>query len=167
MAQKNREEENAKARAAYAADGGKAQREADKRCADKIAERGEMCVECGVNPRYRTYRTCQSCYYKKNRDKYNESSRKYNQRLRDECFAGYGNRCACEPCGETNVGFLTLDHVNRNGAEEKRTLGHSSNLQTYRLAIELGFPDDYQLLCFNCNCGRERSDGICPHLITD
>ena len=159
---KDQEKKRADARAAYAADGGRRQREADQRCAERIAERGEMCVECGEKPRYRTYKTCQSCYYDRNRDKYNESSRRYNQKLRDDCFAGYGNKCAC--CGESEVLFLTLDHVNRNGAEEKRALGHTSNLQTYRHAIQNGFPDDYQLLCWNCNCGRERNNGICPHL---
>ena len=159
------EKKRAANRAAYAADGGKRQREADQRCADKISERGELCVDCGINPRYRTYRTCQQCYYVRNREKYNASSRRYNQRLRDECFAGYGNKCAC--CGESNMGFLTLDHVNRDGSEQRRSLGYHSNLQTYRLAIELGFPDEYQLLCFNCNCGRERFDGVCPHKLSD
>lgn len=23
--------------------------------------------------------------------------------------------------------------------------------------------DRYQLLCFNCNCGRHRNGGVCPH----
>lgn len=159
--EKNRE----KARAAYKSDGGKRQREADQRCADKIKARGDVCVDCGNNPRYRTYRTCKPCYRARNKDKLNAQSRKYNQRLRDDCFAGYGNQCAC--CGELNVGFLTLDHVNRDGAEKKRTLKLHSNLQTYRIAIEQNFPNDYQLLCFNCNCGRERFDGVCPHKITD
>lgn len=167
MANEDQEKKRAAAREAYHRDGGKRQREAEQRCADKIAARGELCVDCGEKPRYRTYRTCQACYYKRNREKLNADSRRYNQRLRDECFAGYGGRCACPPCGETNPLFLTLDHVNRNGAEEKRKLGHTSNLQTYRHAIDLGFPDDYQLLCFNCNCGRERNDGVCPHLNAD
>ena len=148
-------------RAAYARDGGNRQREADQQCADKIAERGEMCVDCGVNPRYRTYRTCQACYYIRNRHKYNASSREYNERLHIDCFAGYGNRCAC--CGENDRLFLTLDHVNRDGAEQRRKLNLKSNLQIYRIAIEQGFPDDYQILCFNCNCGRERNNGVCPH----
>ena len=169
MSYKNQEDKNAAARGAYREDGGQRQREADQRCADKIAARGEMCIECGIRPRYRTYRTCQPCYYQANKEKYNASARKYNQRLRDECFEGYGGKCACPPCGETNQLFLTLDHVNRDGAAERRRFDHKSNLQTYRLAIEEGFPDRYQLLCFNCNCGRERNDGICPHLdeITD
>ena len=24
-------------------------------------------------------------------------------------------------------------------------------------------PDTIQILCFNCNCGRARNGGICPH----
>lgn len=34
----------------------------------------------------------------------------------------------------------------------------------YRWAILNGFPDELQLLCFNCNCGRQRNGGVCPHV---
>ena len=25
------------------------------------------------------------------------------------------------------------------------------------------FPEGFQVLCFNCNCGKARNKGICPH----
>jgi hypothetical protein len=79
-----------------------------------------------------------------------------NIRLRDEVYVAYGLSCSC--CGETELAFLTIDHVNgRTPEDDKRGAG------LYRLLIDLGFPDDYRLLCFNCNSGRERNGGICPH----
>lgn len=29
--------------------------------------------------------------------------------------------------------------------------------------IAAGFPAEYQILCFNCNIGRSRNGGRCPH----
>lgn len=26
-----------------------------------------------------------------------------------------------------------------------------------------GYPPGYQVLCFNCNCGRAKRGGVCPH----
>jgi hypothetical protein len=55
---------------------------------------------------------------------------------------------------------LTIDHVNNNGAQHRRTMGEgsiSSWLKTH------GWPDGFQVLCFNCNCGRQYNGGICPH----
>ena len=82
------------------------------------------------------------------------------RRTRSEVMAAYGNKCAC--CGEQNLFFLTLDHVNRDGAAERG--GSVDNKATYAKARRENFPDIYQILCFNCNCGRELNDGICPHV---
>jgi len=84
-----------------------------------------------------------------------------NNALREmrNCYAAYGNRCKC--CGETNELFLTLDHVNNDGHVDRKVgLG---GLPMYRKARIAGYPDIYQLLCFNCNCGRARNGGTCPH----
>ena len=69
----------------------------------------------------------------------------------------YGGQCTC--CGESERAFLTIDHVNNDGAEHKRIIG--SNL--YRWLKKQGYPDDFQVLCWNCNSGRARNGGVCPH----
>ncbi len=92
---------------------------------------------------------------------------KYKQKLRDIVFAHYGNVCAC--CGENNKLFLTLDHTENDGNEhrkKKRTPGR--NYTGYTLYADLvkdHFETEYklQILCFNCNCGRSRNGGVCPH----
>lgn len=80
------------------------------------------------------------------------------RRLRDEVINGYGHRCVC--CGESTRQFLTLDHVHGGGGKHRRE--SSSAYPHYEDAYKREFPDDYRLLCYNCNCSRAHS-GKCPH----
>jgi len=81
--------------------------------------------------------------------------------LRAEVLKAYGGQCAC--CGESTPQFLELDHVNTNGASHRREIGRGSDA-TYRWAKSRGFPKDlFQLMCANCNQGRARNGGVCPH----
>jgi hypothetical protein len=79
----------------------------------------------------------------------------------------YGHRCAC--CGETELAFLTLDHVGAAVPDEHYRI--TVDGRRYRLggrklyhAIKAeGFPQDkYQCLCFNCNAARSWGRS-CPH----
>lgn len=75
-------------------------------------------------------------------------------------YSHYGNKCNC--CKETEKKFLTIDHVNNDGYKDKKDRGGSSD-SLYRKIIKENFPDIYQILCYNCNCGKARNNGICPH----
>ena len=33
----------------------------------------------------------------------------------------------------------------------------------YRWLKRNNFPEGFQVLCFNCNCGKEINKGVCPH----
>lgn len=78
-----------------------------------------------------------------------------NRRVREECFAAYGGKCMC--CGETEKGFLTIDHINRNWRETGR------GAQAYARLRSMGWPkDEYRLLCMNCNWAQ-RQGARCPH----
>lgn len=77
------------------------------------------------------------------------------RKLRDVIVEAYGSRCVC--CGITETMVLTIDHRHSNGNEERRSFGNNYHRKLYKHIIERGFPDDYRLLCFNCNCGREIS----------
>ena len=85
------------------------------------------------------------------------------QKAKDIIFNWYGRSCVC--CGEAEPLFLTLDHINGNGKQDRGK--NQSNLTWYHnLAkkIRLGSPPaDLRVLCYNCNCGRQRNGGICPH----
>jgi 5-methylcytosine-specific restriction endonuclease McrA len=74
-----------------------------------------------------------------------------------EGIAAYGGKCAC--CGETRVEFLTLDHIHGREGEPYRITGQKA----WARLKSRGWPkDNYQLLCFNCNCAKGIY-GQCPH----
>lgn len=72
----------------------------------------------------------------------------------------YGSKCNCPHCSETNPLFLTIDHVNNDGYKDRR-----SGATFYRWIIKNNFPSDLQIFCFNCNLGKQRNKGTCPHVL--
>lgn len=100
-----------------------------------------------------------------NLERHRENNRRNDRRLKDACYEAYGGyRCAC--CGETEPKFLTIDHVNNDGAKHRREvvgLGRGGGKKIYSWLIANNFPSGYQILCMNCNWGKARNGGICPH----
>ena len=80
------------------------------------------------------------------------------QRLREKLFRIYGGQCSC--CQESETLFLELDHVYGGGAKEYQTR-HPT--EVYREVVKNGKSNKYTILCSNCNRGRQRNGGICPH----
>ena len=81
--------------------------------------------------------------------------------LRTEMIEAYGGQCKC--CGESEATFLELDHIHSDGSAHRRKIGRGSH-NTYRWAKKHGWPKDvFRLLCANCNQGRQRNGGVCPH----
>lgn len=132
-----------------------------------------LCTYCGKKPPRLNRKICQDCYDKhgpkwiiKNREYnlHNLSSKKHRkQRIIDH----YGGKCLC--CGEMGLIFLTIDHISENGAEHRRQIapnhkgkGPGGDL-FYRWLEKNNFPDGYQTLCYNCNIGKHRNNGVCPH----
>lgn len=75
-------------------------------------------------------------------------------------LAHYGRKCVC--CGEDNPGFLTIDHKDGTGHVDRKANKNRGGWTFYYKIVKLGFPKNLQLLCFNCNCGKQRL-GRCPH----
>ncbi len=92
-----------------------------------------------------------------------ERNRKWYAALKKRVIDGYGGKCQCSGCNETRFQFLTLDHVNNDGAEQRRKLGSKEiGSALYQRLIAQDFPKEYQLLCYNCNCAKGFY-GECPH----
>ncbi len=107
-------------------------------------------------------------FYRKNkewrklhRSQENKFSREYNRRTKEKVFQRYGGiRCAC--CGETNIVFLTIDHINGGGVQHRRAIKNKGGVNFYHYLAKNNFPSGYQVLCFNCNAAKSIL-GQCPH----
>jgi hypothetical protein len=90
-------------------------------------------------------------------------TKRIQQRVKDEVFNAYGGyQCAC--CGEIKPLFLSIDHVHNNGAIERKSgLYRSSGTGFYQWLRKNKFPAGYQVLCMNCQVGKHKNGGVCPH----
>ncbi len=112
-----------------------------------------LCYRCGKIPPEPTKKSCTFCLQK---------IKVREQELKDIVYTKYGGyHCAC--CGEETKQFLTLDHVENNGAVHRKQLKSRAPKMLYRWIIKNNFPTSFQVLCYNCNCGKARNNGVCPH----
>lgn len=141
-------------------------------------EGGSWCAGCRAKARERRNRSEESKQKAKDaREKWRRShrpydaqkSKNYRQRLKKQVIEAYGGKCAC--CGETSIEFLTLDHIDNNGAAHRRELfphiaaklGHGLGGWSFYVKVrKLGFPPGLQVLCWNCNSAKQYY-GRCPH----
>lgn len=114
---------------------------------------GNRCKEC--------MKSYTKNYKKQNLDKYKQWRGVSRDRAKQDMLDAYGHECAC--CGESEIGFLSLDHIDTNGAKERRDSGRKGGYVFYAWLRLNGWPDGYQVLCYNCNCARYYL-GECPHV---
>ena len=129
-----------------------------------------LCIYCGLAAIRDGLKSCQICAEKVNKrqTKWIKNHNQYNKQYRDKAklkvFNAYGNKCNC--CLETDIRFLSIDHVKQDGAKYRLELGNgkkSSSSYTLQLwAIKNNYPDSLQLLCYNCNFASFLY-GVCPH----
>ena len=81
-------------------------------------------------------------------------------RLQHEAIMAYGGYC-CTCCGIDEPFFLTIDHVDGNGGKQRRKTGTGTPF--YSWLRDHSYPPGFQVLCSNCNHGRYRNGGTCPH----
>ena len=106
----------------------------------------------------------QSERYQKNKEQFVQEQLTRTAKYRNIVYGAYGNICNC--CGETNSMFLTVDHVNNDGSKDKDKNGDRySGTSLYIRIIKANFPPEFQILCYNCNMGKARNKGVCPHKI--
>lgn len=94
-------------------------------------------------------------YRTNNRDRFREMCRYSKWKLKNDTIQAYGGCCVC--CGETDLRFLTIDHINGRGSDKR--MGE----KLYIALKRQGFPkDNIQVLCWNCNSTKGLY-GTCPH----
>ncbi len=92
----------------------------------------------------------------------NKGNNERREKVKEQVYLAYGGyKCAC--CGETEPSFLSIDHINNDGAKHKRENRLHTGEQMYRWLVRNDFPDGFQVLCMNCQWGKRNNSGICPH----
>jgi len=85
----------------------------------------------------------------------------YFRKLKRDVLAAYGGKCAC--CKETTLEFLSIDHINGDGATHRKVEKCGGGSPFYLWLKRHKYPkDNFQALCFNCNFAKHRY-GQCPH----
>jgi hypothetical protein len=77
--------------------------------------------------------------------------------MRIDTINHYGGKCDC--CGETNIEFLSFDHINGGGNKHRKEEGIKNLARWVRAR---GYPKDFRILCRNCNFSIG-AYGYCPH----
>ena len=99
-------------------------------------------------------------YKERNKERLKEQNRvRYIEKRRIVLLRYSNNTMSCACCGEEHYEFLTLDHVNNDGASHRKKLGTKYIISWI---IENNFPDGFQFLCYNCNCSKGFYE-VCPH----
>lgn len=92
-----------------------------------------------------------------------EKTKRLYAKWKDEVYAAYGGyRCVC--CDEREKLFLSIDHIHNDGNEERRSGKYTATgTGFYQWLRKSGFPPGYQVLCMNCQVGKHKNGGTCPH----
>jgi len=97
-------------------------------------------------------------WYHANKERVLTRNRKNCLKLRLQTLEAYGNKCAC--CGETQLAFLAIDHINGGGTKERKA--SNGGTQVFRRLRRENWPSGYQVLCHNCNMAKAFYEK-CPH----
>jgi hypothetical protein len=98
-------------------------------------------------------RLCKDCTSLENKET--------RQLLRLEVLIHYSSSVPqCECCEEKNLEFLSIDHINGGGGEQRKA--DPSSIKIYAWLKRNKFPKGYRVLCMNCNFAHGRY-GYCPH----
>ena len=95
------------------------------------------------------------------RDEINRQQREWRKNLKREVLTHYSNgKPKCNVCGLDDIRVLCLDHINNDGAEQRRRVSNGkgsggNSVAVYIAAKREGYPDDLQVLCCNCNRIKE------------
>lgn len=91
-----------------------------------------------------------------------EDNKNTRQLIRLEVLIYYsGETPNCDCCGENNLEFLSIDHINGDGNKHRKN--DSSSIKIYNWLKRNNFPEGFRVLCMNCNFSHGRH-GYCPHV---
>jgi hypothetical protein len=107
----------------------------------------KLCINCGINATNGKV-CCDLC---------NMENKKTYDEMRRQVIAKYGSKCTC--CKESRFNCLQIDHVNNNGASERK---HLQGYGFLKFLLGCDITSEYQILCVNCNRAKQYY-GSCIH----
>jgi hypothetical protein len=117
--------------------------------------------------KYRTgfsYEKWSKNYREVNKERFKVRNKEYRLKMRMMAFEKYGGAiCSC--CGEKEIAFLALDHIDGGGTQQRKILKGGSAI--YHWVYKNNYPEGFRVLCHNCNWGIHVNNGICPHKRVD
>ena len=135
----------------------------------------QMCWGCKSKKVPEGHTHCSACrkknraYYHQNGDRYRQESKDRHYKDKLAAFEVYGG-AVCRCCGETELEFLSIDHINGDGAVHRKEMSKNSNSSPHAYCghhlhtwLRLNnYPSGFQVLCMNCNFAKGHF-GECPH----
>ena len=110
----------------------------------------DNCSCCFIYPRLGGSHLCDRCFRLKAVERH---------RLKADVVHAYGGSCSC--CGESEMYFLTIDHISGIAGEDRVELKVRATT-LYRRLRRANYPDGFRVLCMNCNWAIGVL-GSCPH----
>lgn len=101
-------------------------------------------------------------YRKINAEWRNQKERDKSRHLRMEILLAYGGKCSCLGCNEWRYEFLTMHHIDNDGASHRKEIKYGS---MYEWIKAHDLPLNFRVLCWNCNLALGKY-GYCPHELT-
>lgn len=74
---------------------------------------------------------------------------KFREKIKLQVLNHYGTVCQC--CGQREINFLTIHHINGRGKKIKYE-DKCSGLVFWIWLVKNNFPKGYEVLCYKCNC---------------
>lgn len=112
-----------------------------------------QCVQCFGHPRI-----CRGCtkppvgekdYCDACRIKGLKRQKQWHRKLRAIVIDAYGGKC--HYCQNNELIFLTIDHINNDGNQHRKTIRGS---RIYQWLYHNNYPTGFQVLCWNCNSAK-------------
>lgn len=123
-----------------------------------LSHRGKILE--GANQYYQTHKEQNHLNFTRWRlthpEKYREHMRKANARIKLDVLSYYSLSTSpqCTSCGVADIDILCLDHINDDGADQRRQL-KLVGAQFFWWLKRNNYPAGYQVLCANCNLKKE------------
>lgn len=118
-----------------------------------------LCKTCG-KPKDSENQKCSKCAKVSN-----ATDRRNDRKRRLAVLTHYSNGTPhCKCCGETEIDFLAMDHIDGGGKKHFATkeLSSTCGRSIYRWLVKHSYPSGFRVLCHNCNFAYG-AYGSCPH----